>query len=136
VTAPPDDLTSDLHATIAALRRQLDERTAELAARDSAYGERIAHQSATIDVLKVMAASPGDAQPVFDLIVRRASELCNAPSAALFEYDGALVHFRTLHGAASVAAPDTVQAYVRQFPMPPVSQPWSEEPGGRYGRVR
>jgi hypothetical protein len=30
--------------------------------------ERIDHQAATIDVLKEMSASPGDAQPVFDLI--------------------------------------------------------------------
>ena len=32
------------------------------------FGERIEHQAATIDVLKVMSASPGDPQPVFDLI--------------------------------------------------------------------
>ena len=41
--------------------------------RNSEFGERIEHQSATIDVLKVMSASPGDPQPVFELIVRRAA---------------------------------------------------------------
>jgi hypothetical protein len=46
----------------------LQERTAALAARNSEYGERIEQQSATIDVLKAMSASPGDAQPVFELI--------------------------------------------------------------------
>ena len=35
-----------------------------------------------------MSASPGDPQPVFDLIVRRARELCNAQRRALFEFDG------------------------------------------------
>ena len=53
--------------------------------RNSEYGERIEHQSATIDVLKVMSASPGDPQPVFDLIVARARELCGGYGAVLFE---------------------------------------------------
>ena len=60
--------------------RELQAQTAALAQRNNEYGERIEHQSATIDVLKAMAASPGDAQPVFDLITRRAGDLCNAPS--------------------------------------------------------
>ena len=45
-------------------------------------------------MLKVMSASPGDPQPVFDLIVRRATELCNGLGTVLFEFDGGLVHFR------------------------------------------
>jgi GAF domain-containing protein len=52
----------------ARLLGELQQRTDELAARNSEYGERIEHQSATIDVLKAMSASPGDPQPVFDLI--------------------------------------------------------------------
>ena len=63
----------------ARLLTELRERTAELAKRNSEYGERIEHQSATIDVLKAMSASPGDAQPVFDLITRRAKECAMPP---------------------------------------------------------
>ena len=44
----------------ARLLSELQQRTAELAARNSEFGERIEHQSATIDVLKAMSASPGD----------------------------------------------------------------------------
>ena len=72
---------------------------AELAARNSEYGERIEQQSATIDVLKVMSASPGDPQPVFDLITRRARELCNANGAGLYGFDGELAHILSLHAA-------------------------------------
>ena len=61
--------------------RELQARTAALAARNSEYGERIEQQSATIDVLKVMSASPGDAQPVFDLIVERARGSVCRPAA-------------------------------------------------------
>ena len=56
--------------------RALQERTAALAARNSEYGERIEQQSATIDVLKVMSASPGNTQPVFDLIARAGPRIC------------------------------------------------------------
>jgi hypothetical protein len=65
----------------AATAEVLRERTDELAARNSEFGERIEQQSATIDVLKAMSASRGDPQPVFDLIVRRARDLCNCTSA-------------------------------------------------------
>jgi hypothetical protein len=70
MTARLDAAAGDPQQTIAELQRQLDECRTKLAARDSEFGERIEHQSATIDVLKAMSASPGDPQPVFDLIVR------------------------------------------------------------------
>ena len=63
--------------------RELQARTAALAQRNSEYGERIEQQSATIDVLKAMSASPDDTQPVFDLITRRAQELCNSSAAGI-----------------------------------------------------
>lgn len=69
------------------LASELQTRTAALARRNTEYGERIEYQAATIDVLKAMSASPGDPQPVFDLIVRRAQELCNGLSASMFEFD-------------------------------------------------
>ena len=103
----------------ARLLGELQARTAALAQRNSEYGEQIEHQSATIDVLKVMSASPADAQPVFDLIVRRACELCNSPSAILLEYDGELVHFRSLHGDEVYARPAAFELYRRAFPMAP-----------------
>ena len=92
MAAPPDETAADPYAVIATLRAERDAalareaalaealaaRTAALAQRDTEYRERIEHQAATIDVLKVMSASPGDPQPVFDLIVRRATELCDS----------------------------------------------------------
>jgi len=98
---------------------ELQARTAALAQRDSDYDERLEHQSAIIDVLQAMSASPGDAQPVFDLITRRAKEVCNAPAVMLFEYDGELVHFRSECGSESGATPDAIEAYKRLFPMAP-----------------
>jgi two-component system, NtrC family, sensor kinase len=132
MTAPQITATTDTPSIIAALQRRLDAallekaalaeglaaQTVELAERKSEFGERIAQQAATIDVLKVMSASPGDPQPVFDLIVRRATELCNGLGTALFEFDGELVHYRANYFAEpSVTAANA--AYVAAFPSAP-----------------
>src|SRR5216683_3990821 len=119
MTATLDAAAGDPQRTIAELQRQLDECRAELAARNSEFGERIEHQSATIDVLKAMSASPGDPQPVFDLIVRRARDLCNTAAAGVFEFDGELVHFRSIVRDGSYGTPDTVEAYERLYPRVP-----------------
>jgi two-component system, NtrC family, sensor kinase len=111
-----DDTVAELRRTVAELEQKLDERTAELAARNSEYGERIEQQSATIDVLKVMSASPGDPQPVFDLIVRRAQELCNGWGVTLCEFDGHLVHLSALCGKWE---PSAVAAYRAAHPLVP-----------------
>jgi GAF domain-containing protein len=97
----------------------LRDRTAELAERNDAFAERIDQQAATIDVLKAMSASPGDPQPVFDQIVRRAKELCNALEATLFQFDGALVHHSAVYGdVVDLASPESI-AYQNSFPMIP-----------------
>ena len=78
----------------ARLLSELRARTGELAERNTAFAERIEHQAATIDVLKAMSASPGDPQPVFDLIAQRARDICGGYGVSVFEYDGALMHLR------------------------------------------
>ena len=85
MAATQEDTIAELQRANAELRRERDaalsERDSALAQRNSDYGERTAHQAATIDVLKAMSASPGDPQPVFDLIVERARDLCDAYGA-------------------------------------------------------
>ena len=96
---------------------ELQERTAALTQRTSEYGERIEHQAATIDVLKTMSASSDDPQPVFDLIARRANELCDGAGVAVFEYDGRLVHFRAVTDVT--VDPEARAKYLAMFPMEP-----------------
>ena len=89
---------------------ELQARTTALAQRDREYGERIEQQSATIDVLKVMSASPGDAQPVFKLIVERARAFCHADQANLALLDGNMLHLK--------ATTDSSAIYPALFPRP------------------
>jgi GAF domain-containing protein len=106
--------SAELQRTIAELRQELSERDAALAQRNTEFGERIEHQAATIDVLKAMSASPGDPQPVFDLIATQAAKLCNVPTAAVATFDGTTIHLATQSGFDAAYA----DAYVSQFPRP------------------
>ena len=56
---------------------------------------------------------------MFDLIVRRARDLCNTTTAGLFEFDGELVHLRSSVGREAYGTPDAVEVYDRLFPMVP-----------------
>ena len=95
----------------ATLAEELAARDAALAQRNTEFSERIEHQAATIDVLKVMSASPGDAQPVFDLIVRQATRAVQrARLRHLYEFDG-----DTGPPRAQLSAATTMRAHRRQY---------------------
>ena len=95
--------------------RALQERTAELAERNDAFAERIDHQSATIDVLKEMSGSPGDAQPVLELIARRARELCDAETTGIFSFDGEMISVRCVNSVDM----QSLEPYLETFPRAP-----------------
>ena len=120
MTTTQDDMIAELQRTNAELRR---ERDAALAQHNSEYGERIAQQAATIDVLKVMSASPDDPQPVFDLIVERARACCGAELAALTLLDGDLLRLNATSGMTAART----QEFATAYPLP-VSQAFA---GGR-----
>jgi GAF domain-containing protein/two-component sensor histidine kinase len=68
-------------------------------------------------VLKAMSASPGDPQPVFDLIVERARDLCDAYGVTVLELDGGLLHYRAANGVSDDA--ETREAFAAMYPRPP-----------------
>jgi two-component system, NtrC family, sensor kinase len=61
----------------ARLLNELRQRTADLT-------ESLEQQTATADVLRVIASSPTDIEPVLEVIVRTAGELCGSEYAILF----------------------------------------------------
>jgi GAF domain-containing protein len=77
--------------------------------------EALEQQTATSDILRVIASSPTDVQPVFDAIAERAMYLCGASSGAVTRFDRELVHVAAL---ANVD-PEEVGAIRSVFPMPP-----------------
>jgi signal transduction histidine kinase/putative methionine-R-sulfoxide reductase with GAF domain len=85
---PPKDVQAELKKVKAALRkeRELSKRArAEIA-------ESLEQQTATNEILHVIAASPTDLQPVLDVIVESARRLCNASMSEVYRTDGTMVY--------------------------------------------
>jgi two-component system NtrC family sensor kinase len=74
-------------------------------------------QMATAEILQVIRASPTDAQPVFETIVRNAVSLCGSLYANVFRFDGELLHFVASHNVG----PNFLDMLQRKFPMRPDS---------------
>ena len=72
-------------------------------------------QTATSEILRVIASSPTDLQPVFDAIVGSAARLCDATFAALHRFDGQVLTFDAQHGMTE----SEIQESRRRFPLPP-----------------
>jgi GAF domain-containing protein len=60
----------------------------ELRRRNSDLAEALEYQTATSDVLRIVASSPDDLQPVFDAMLDKAAALCEAHFGFLGLYDG------------------------------------------------
>src|SRR5262245_61674381 len=72
-------------------------------------------QTATSEILRVIASSPTDLQPVFDTIAERSMRLCEAICGWVMTFDGELLHLRSI---ANVS-PEGTDALRRIFPLAP-----------------
>jgi GAF domain-containing protein len=85
--------------------------------------EALERQTATADILKVIAGSPDDVQPVFDAIAHRSNRLVNGLSTAVYRLVGDMVHLMSF----TPVNPSADAALQTAFPAPLSQLRWKEE---------
>ncbi len=81
--------------------------------------EALERQTATADILKVIASSPSDVQPVFEAIAARANSLVGGFSASVFRFIDGMAHLM----AFTPTTPEADEVLKSTFPSPVDSFP-------------
>src|SRR6516225_2996192 len=81
----------------------------ELRQRTDDLTESLEQRTATSEVLKIVASSRGDLQPVFHSILQNAAHICEASFGTLFRFDG-----KFFHPTASIGTPAALVEYQKQ----------------------
>ncbi|PYN91223.1 MAG: histidine kinase, partial [Candidatus Rokuibacteriota bacterium] len=89
----------------------------ELQTKNADLTESLERQTATSEILRVIASSPTNLQPVFDTIVASSVKLCGAKFGGMFRFDGDMISFVAHHNLDSVAAA-TYQSVWPRIPEP------------------
>jgi len=77
--------------------------------------ERLEQQTATSEILRVISQSQSNVQPVFEAIAANARQLCRGTNAAVYTFDGALIH----HSGADTLGPEASNIASQDFPVAP-----------------
>jgi len=88
------------------LKKELKRVNEQLESRDRELAEALEQQTSTSDILRMIARSPAELQPVLDEIAERAAKLCDAQDAAIFRVDGNFLRLATHFGP--IPMPDAV----------------------------
>jgi len=100
------------------LFKELEGKNLALTTAHAQVTEALDQQTATSEILRVIASSPTDTQPVFDTIVRSAVLLCGARYGTAVRFDGELMHLASGYNYT----PEVAQALHEAFPMRPSSR--------------
>jgi signal transduction histidine kinase/putative methionine-R-sulfoxide reductase with GAF domain len=75
--------------------------------------ESLEQQTATSEILGVIASSPTDIQPVLDVVAATAARLCGATDAQIYRVNGNMLRLAASHGSIPIFQPDEDRPIVR-----------------------
>ncbi|HEY7555575.1 MAG TPA: GAF domain-containing protein [Candidatus Binatia bacterium] len=87
----------------------------ELQSRNRELTEALEQQTATSEILRVIASSPTDIQPVLDVVAENAARLCEATDAVIFRMDQDLFKPVASYGTLPVLERQTVRPLSRGY---------------------
>ena len=80
--------------------------------------EALEQQTATSEVLRVISASPGELEPVFQAMLERAVRICGAKFGNIYRWDGDALHLLASHNMPSAYAEHRRRSPLRFNEMP------------------
>ena len=78
--------------------------------------EALEQQTATSEILRVIASSPTDIQPVLDVVAESAARLCEAADANIYRIDGASYRLVAAYGSMPTVDRDKPRPLIRGLP--------------------
>jgi GAF domain-containing protein len=87
----------------ARLFQELKHRTGELETSNAQLREALEQQTATSEILGVIASSPTEIQPVLDVMAANAARLCGADDAQILRIDGDVLRRAASYGSRQTA---------------------------------
>ena len=92
----------------------------EVQARTRELEESLQQQTATADVLKVISSSPGDVEPVFQILLESATRICGAEFGSMQLYEDGSVRQAALYNAPAAFAAVRRDRVSRPYPESPL----------------
>ena len=96
---------SQLKKELQRVTEQLKSCQRELESSNSELRESLEQQTTTSEILRVIASSPTDIQPVLDVVAENAARLCEAVDAQIFRVEGNECRIAASYGSIPIPRP-------------------------------